>query len=306
LNFDKALRHLLKATQLHDIATRDSIKISLSIDGADLFKDQTHVSAGIKITDTRGVYPITKQPLFVIDEDTEEERIIKIQSSEMCCILVIADARDKKELYEEVFKEFDDWGERLRTIGLPESDGNPALRPFAVTHNMDLKASWHLSNRGGGCKNKTFFCTFCPCTENSLIHYKVDGDRCVRCQRRNRRKCYHHDVCDSVALPVLLEKLDETIGTHYQWHRKTFEAVSSRSKLHTNHMQLNKETDIMHISYVIPQDDEEKLREYTQFISNECRLRSIPMNGRLEDWRSALRECVQLENAIRALEKVKQ
>ncbi len=71
-------------------------------------------------------------------------------------------------------------------------------------------------------------------------------------------------------------------------------------------MQLNKETDIMHISYVIPQDDEEKLREYTQFISNECRLRSIPMNGRLEDWRSALRECVQLENAIRALEKVKQ
>jgi hypothetical protein len=30
------------------------------------------------------------------------------------------------------------------------------------------------------------------------------------------------------------------------------------------------------------------------------------MNSRLEDWRSALRECVQLENAIRALEKVKQ
>jgi hypothetical protein len=292
--------------QLHDIATRDSIKISLSIDGADLFKDRTHVSAGIKITDTRGVHPITKQPLFVIDEDTEEERIIKIQSSEMCCILVIADARDKKELYEEVFKEFDDWGERLRTIGLPESDGNPALRPFAVTHNTDLKASWHLSNRGGGCKNKTFFCTFCPCTENSLIHYKVDGDRCMRCQRRNRRKCYHHDVCDSVAVPVLLEKLEDTIGTYYQRHRKTFEAVSSRSKLRTNYMQLNKESDIVHISYVIPQDDEEKLREYTQFISNECRLRSIPMNGRLEDWRSALRECVQLENAIRALEKVKQ
>jgi hypothetical protein len=37
-------------------------------------------------------------------------------------------------------------------------------------------------------------------------------------------------------------------------------------------MQTNKETDIMHIDYAIPQDDEEKLRECTQFISKECRL----------------------------------
>ena len=306
LNFDKALRHLLKATQLHDIALGDGVKVSLSIDGADLFKDRTHVSAGIKITDTRGVHPVTKQPLFVMDEDSGEERIVKIQSSEMCCILVIADARDKKELYEDVFKEFYDWGERLRTIGLPASNGNPALRPFVVTHTTDLKASWHLSNRGGGCKNKTFFCTLCPCTKNSLISYKVDGNRCARCQRRNKRKCYHHDVCDSLSVPLLLQRLEESIGTYHQRHRKAFEAVSSRSKLRTDHMQLNKENDIMHISYVIPQDDEEKLREYTQFISNECRLRSIPMNGRLEDLRSALRECVQLENAVRALEKVKQ
>jgi len=50
LNFEKALRYLLKACQLDDLATKESVKISLSIDGADLFKDRAHVSAGDKIT----------------------------------------------------------------------------------------------------------------------------------------------------------------------------------------------------------------------------------------------------------------
>jgi hypothetical protein len=174
LNFEKALHYLLKACQLDDLATKESVKISLSIDGADLFKDRTHVSAGVKITDTRGVHPVTKQPLYCIDDETKEEKIVKIQSSEMCCILVIADARDKKELYEEVFKEFYEWGNRISTTGLPASNGEPALLPFVVTHTTDQKASWHLSNRGGGCKNKFFFCAFCPCTKNNLVSYKIN------------------------------------------------------------------------------------------------------------------------------------
>jgi hypothetical protein len=39
LNFEKALQFLLKSCQLHDLATRGCVKISLAIDGADLFKD---------------------------------------------------------------------------------------------------------------------------------------------------------------------------------------------------------------------------------------------------------------------------
>jgi hypothetical protein len=51
------------------------------------------------------VHPITKQLLFVQSDDGEE-KIVRIQSSEMCCILITADARDKKELYEDVFESF--------------------------------------------------------------------------------------------------------------------------------------------------------------------------------------------------------
>jgi len=306
LNFEKAFHYLLKACQLDELAMTSRIKIYLSIDGADLFKDRTHVSVGIKITDTHGVHPVTKQPLFMVDSDTNEEKIVKIQSSEMCCILVIADARDKKEMYEEVFKEFYDWGKRIGSVSLPASDGNPALLPFLVTHTTDQKASWHLSNRGGGCKNKRFFCTFCPCRKDSLIHYKINNDRCARCKRRHKVKCYHHDMCDSVAVPTLLRALEEELGTYYERHRKTFEVVRSQSKLRTDYMQVNKERDIMHIDYVIPPEDEEKLREYTQFISNECRIRSISMNGRLDDWRAVLKESISMERAIYYPDQVRQ
>jgi hypothetical protein len=257
LNFEKALRFLLKACQLHDLAQSNSVKVSLAIDGADLFKDRTHVSAGIKITDCHGVHPVTKKPLFVQD-DNGEEKMVKMQSSEMCCILIIADARNKKEMYEEVFREFYQWGDRIRQFGLLASDSEPALHLFSVAHTTDLKASWHLSNRGGGCKNKNFFCTFCPCTKNNLISYKEHDERCNRCKRRNKRKSYHHAVCDSVSVPTLLQCLEEELGAYHQKYGKEFAVIKEKSKLHVDHMQLNKQEDIMHIEHVTPHDNVEK------------------------------------------------
>lgn len=304
LNFQKALRLLLKACKLHDLATRERVKISLSIDGADLFRDRTHVSAGVKITDPNGIHPVTKQPLFIREEDGREE-IVRIQSSQMCCILIIADARDKKDMYEEVFREFYEWGDLISREGLPADGDEPALLPFIVTHTTDLKAQWYLSNRGGGCKNKNFFCTFCPCTRQSLISYNVGDQRCNRCKRKGKRKCYHHAVCDSVSIASLLNSLEQELGEYHARHRRTYEKVRENTKLRTDHMQLDKESDIMHIEYKIPMDSEEKIREYTQFISRECMIRSIPLNGRLEDWRQSLLECIQLERSISMLDNLK-
>ncbi len=304
INFEKALRFLLKACHLHDLATKEPVKISLAIDGADLFHDRTHVSAGVKITDERGYHPVTKQPLFVRDDDGEE-KIVKIQSSEMCCFLIIADARDNKSLYEDVFKEFYQWGDKIQHEGLPASNAGPALFPFKVTHCADLKGSWYLSNRGGGCKNKEFFCTLCTCTKHTLTSYKTDDERCDRCKGRQKKKCYHHAVCDSVTVPFLLQCLEEEVGNYFERHGRTFAAVREKSKLRTDPIQVNKEEDIQHIDYSIPDSNEEKLREYTQFISRECRIRSIPLHGRLDDWRTALRRCVVIERYIASLEKVK-
>jgi len=92
--------------------------------------------------------------------------------------MVIADAVDSKQLYENVFKEYYEWGNSLRENGLPESEYGPKLMPFTVAYNNDLKATWYLSNKGGGCKNKTHFCHLCSCTKDSLTYFNVGDDRC--------------------------------------------------------------------------------------------------------------------------------
>jgi hypothetical protein len=156
LNKEKTLRLLLKACNLHDLVTRDSVKIAMSIDGADLVCDRTHVSAGIKITDEHRIHPATTKPLFMTNDDGEG-KYVNVQSNQMCWAMVIADAQDKKELYEDVFHDFYEWGNQLAAHGLPAENGEPALCPFTLTHTSDMKAQWLLSNRGGGCKNKRVF-----------------------------------------------------------------------------------------------------------------------------------------------------
>jgi len=105
---------LLKACNLHELAQKESVKVALSVDGADLFKGRTHVSTGIKITDERGLHPITRQPFLVAArENDDDDMFAKIQTKEVCCVMIIADAKDNKHLYEDVFKQYYDWGEML-------------------------------------------------------------------------------------------------------------------------------------------------------------------------------------------------
>jgi hypothetical protein len=111
LNFKKTFRLLLKACCLDELETRESVKAALTVDGADLFKGCTHVSTGIKIIDERGVHPVTKQPFSVPNEDDDNVIFVRVQSSEVCCVMMIADAVDSKALYKDVFKAYYDWGE---------------------------------------------------------------------------------------------------------------------------------------------------------------------------------------------------
>jgi hypothetical protein len=308
INFEPALRLLLKACNLHDLATTTSVKVALTVDGADLFKGRTHVSTGIKVTDPRGIHPITKQPFIVSSADeTDDDDYIKIQTREVCCVMIIADAKDNKHLYEEVFKDYYQWGERLRVEGLPASQFGPKLCPFIVTHTTDMKAAWFLSSRGGGCKNKTMFCHLCACTKDSLASFFVGEFRCDRCKRRDRKKCYHHTLCDSVSVPKLLRDLECKLGAYHERHGKTYQQILSTTKLRVDHMQADRETDEHHIDYIIPAGSMEKQRQYAQFIARECHLRGLQLLGmQVEEWRAMLRGSVAMEKFIAILEKIRQ
>ena len=258
IDFNKSLRLLLKACGLHEVAIKESVSIALAIDGADMIRDRTHVSAGVKITDTRGIHPITKQPLLQRNKEGEE-KFVRVQSFELCSLMMIADARDSKSLYEDVFKVFYDWGKLISFQGLPAVDGEPQLKPFNVTHNSDMKAAWYLSNRGGGCKSTNFFCTLCSCTRDTLLSYNVEGSRCNRCKKRGKRKCYHHSVCDSVTVESLMHDLESELGDYYNNYGKQYDDVrKKKTKIKTDHMMVSKHDDINHIDYIIPPNDDEK------------------------------------------------
>jgi hypothetical protein len=91
---------------------------------------------------------------------------------------MIADAHDSKSLYEDVFKVFYDWEKQISSLGLPAESKEPALKPFILTHNSDMKAAWYLSNRGGRCKTTEFSCSVCSCTRDRLTSYNIDELHC--------------------------------------------------------------------------------------------------------------------------------
>ena len=204
-------------------------------------------------------------------------------------------------------KEFYDWGKQIGSHGLPESEHGPKLQPFTVIYNNDLKATWYLSLKGGGCKNKTHFCHLCACAKNSITHYQIGDDWCSRCKRKGRQRCYHHEVCDVVRVDSLRNDLEVQLGSYYERHGKRYHYIQQWSKLLTDHMQANKDTDRNHIDYVIPADSERQ-KEYANFIARECILRGIriDVSNNVEDMQSALRLAVAMEKYIKFLKNVRQ
>jgi len=308
INFDNAIRLLLKATGLYEKAQRTNVSLAFTADGAALMKSRTHVSCGVKITDVDGFHPLTKAPLIQPADDASDDQTMfnMVQFRELCAILVMADAKDSKELYYDVFKDFYEYSEKLRQYGMEAYGTEPALKPFLVTHPQDMKSSQTVSNKGGNCKMKNFFCHLCSCTKHQLVSYTVGNNRCDRCQRRNRDKCYHHSVCDSISTEKLLAELEEQLFGYIEKCSKSYEEISKLSKLLTDPLQVNKEHDLHHIDFIIPENDPVKKREFTQFIGRECLIRKIPTNGSsVENWREALRESVFIERRIQFLVSLK-
>jgi hypothetical protein len=55
--------------------------------------------------------------------------------------MIIADAGDSKNFYEDVLNEFYDWGYGIQRNGLLASKLGPKLRTFTVKYNNDLLTS---------------------------------------------------------------------------------------------------------------------------------------------------------------------
>ncbi len=120
-------------------------------------------------------------------------------------------------------------------------------------------------------------------------------------------KCYHHEACGSTTTKQLLLDLQEEMIQYCDNYVKDLSTVNKESKLRTDPSQVDKETDVHHIDFVLPNEDRARRNEYVQFIAKECQIRNIPIMGSsVLEWRDALRACVLLERRLNLLIKLKE
>jgi hypothetical protein len=151
---------LLETFGLAEIAiTEAGVQILITLDGAGLFDNASHVMGGAKITDKRardpshGLGPIS-------DNEMAHSLLGKIQTRDACACLKILFAQDSKNTYNEDFPDMFVFAEQLRTVGIPESRHGPALKPFDVSFPQDMASFWKSLGLGGAAKVKEFFVTF--------------------------------------------------------------------------------------------------------------------------------------------------
>jgi hypothetical protein len=95
-DYRKLLAYLLCLYKLDDVAwdpNQPPVQFSIILDGADLSRNITHVTAGIKINDPLGIDPVSGIPIGIED-------LAKVQSCELCYPAKILIAKDTKTLYD--------------------------------------------------------------------------------------------------------------------------------------------------------------------------------------------------------------
>jgi hypothetical protein len=94
-DFEPLLLYVLKLFKLED-AVRDinqpPVQISITLDGADLSHNVTHVTAGVKVNNPMSIDPLSGLPIGVTNSR-------KVQSRELCFPFKSLLAKDLKELY---------------------------------------------------------------------------------------------------------------------------------------------------------------------------------------------------------------
>jgi hypothetical protein len=118
VNPEKAIRLMLDASGLIKYATQGTVHLAITSDGANSFRNRTQISIRVKVVDTRAHHMKTKQAVFVDETDDEPAHFTSVQSCEMCTILIMADARDKSNMYSELFGEFFVYTKSLKEIGM--------------------------------------------------------------------------------------------------------------------------------------------------------------------------------------------
>jgi hypothetical protein len=235
-DYGKLLAYLLCLYKLDDVArdpNQPSVQFSITLDGADLSRNITHITAGIKINDPRAIDPVSGIPIGMQDSK-------KVQSWELCYAAKILIAKDTKTLYDKYFSDFFSFFIEVKENGFGEF-----RCPFSVSSPQDLSSHWKCLKKGGAYKQQINFYHLCACKSKEC--YKPRHFLCDRCVRDGRRECYHWVVGDPVTLARVQTSLAGMIGNHAFLSDAT---VLPRLRLHLDIHQLYQTRNMSNINYL--------------------------------------------------------
>jgi hypothetical protein len=272
--YPQMLAYLLKLFRLDVVAgdpNQPPVQFSITLDGADLSQNISHVTAGIKINDPRAVDPISGIPIGMEDST-------KVQSRELCFPLKVLIAKDTKELYHKYFADFFLFFQQVEERGFGEFQ-----RPFIISSPQDLSSFWKCYGKGGACKQRTEFCHICAC-RSAEVHLPR-AIQCERCVSKGREKCYHWPTGDPATLIAAQERLNAMTVSHpYLADTGVYESLRVRF----DDLQLGKTRDVSNIDYV-PTSSNERRMFSEQYLNHDLSILQLSLMGSTEDRRTRLK-----------------
>jgi hypothetical protein len=289
--YDKMLDYIIKMFQLDGIA-RDAnapkVQIAITLDGADLSRNITHVTAGIKIIDPRAIDPRSGLPIGM-------EGSTKVQSRELCFVFKIVLAKDNKNLYNTMFNDFFYWFKTVALNGFGEYQNG-----FSITSPQDESSFWKSLKRGGAAKVKTYFCRCCACTSDTIERPRQEALRCKKCVDEGRSKCFHWDVGDVETLARIQGDLDELRNSH-GFLLDTEEHKNIRTRLETD--QVDKKEDMSNIEFE-PTTLLEQAGFARDFVNHDLEVLKLSRRGNLSERIDRLRVALEHISRMQSMEHV--
>jgi hypothetical protein len=218
-NVDDLLVYAIKAFGLEEVAKHRAVRISVSIDGAQLSKRLTHVTCGFKVADIAARCPFTGRSLFM---DADQALL---QSRNLCIPVKIGMCKETKEIYrnefENIFVRFHELSDKYDgALPIDSAFTAAGFKPIRVAVNCDMSAQWKMFGTGGAAKVHTFPCHCCPIKSANLARpNSVHCSLCVEVHpnRDPSWKCYHH--------PMMTKELIDTTEADFAEMSKSLEGI---------------------------------------------------------------------------------
>jgi len=211
--------------------------------------------------------------------------------------------KDTKEAYT-YFRDFFLFFEKMKREGLPASVYGPRILPMEVWSPQDLSSIWKCLNTGSGAKKNchSYFCHVCPCSSRDILFFTVGENRCEWCRRTEKDKCYHWEVGDENTIARFQRDLEAEMAAFLDSCKTTLEEVKSKTKMKYCPSAMDHKVDIYSIDYALDdtESDEgvENLYFFSSLLTDELRLRNLPVQGNLAERRERLKRQLILEERL--------